>query len=47
MLTGFHSLNLDIASFGRVIHLDGRHVAACLDMSITVFRQIKGSYLPC
>ena len=35
MLTCFHLLNGDIVSFGLIIHLDGGHVAACLDMLIT------------
>ena len=35
MLTGFHLLNRDILSFRLIIHLDRRHVAACLDTFIT------------
>ena len=43
MLTGFHFLNRDIFSFRLVIHLDGRHVAACLDTLITYCSLSMGS----
>ena len=35
VLTCFHLLNRDIFSFRFIIHLDGRHVAACLDTLMT------------
>ena len=31
MLTCLHFLDCDIFSFRLIVHLDGRHVAACLD----------------
>ena len=44
MLTGFHFLNCDIVSFRLVVHLDGGHVAACLDTLITSFSLSIGSH---
>ena len=43
MLTGFNLLNRDIVSFRLVIHLDRRHVAACLETLITCYPLSLGS----
>ena len=32
VLTGFHALDVDMASFGGVVDLDGRHAGGCLKM---------------
>lgn len=47
ILTGLHSLNLDIASFGRVVHINRRHVATCLDTLAVACPDLEGSYLLC
>lgn len=47
VLTGFHPLDLDIVSFGRVVHLDGRHVTACIDLLTMICRPLESSYLQC